>query len=731
MTIDGIYGDVLFESNVFLESKKLKLPRYTLKPGFFGDMMVEIYCFQDEGRDSLKVMTNIPYVYYTHSPYAYCSGYFRSEDDYIVNIQSFYVCKGVAYREPYSRNVVQDCRMLKRREGLGFGIEITRDMAINNVDFQISDTGLEEYADFFPSNISLQQLINDYKIVERFDECKERVRRNYGYRLSSSSYRRSSSSSEEESSSSQTESSSSEKEDIASSSSIQINLSSSKIIKVSSSSMDEESSSSMEIEIVSSSAKKESSSSALVETSSSSRQAVSSSSDFVYSSSDDGVFVAGGDREYTPDQIFKDGLDNMEDGKCYSLNPARGTQRGWINTNAQDSWWWREVDCETGNKVDNNRVGSCPGFPLDNVPSNPKNACFAYNGTCYKCNPARGSECSNSWLWQGSFTSSNVGWWYEEVDCYDPFGEEDVIAEGCIDESFLKKEAVGANYQKVADDVKEYYADLMMTSNKYDALGRMRNHGSTQRMAYFNKKIPYKEEKDSRSNLLVSGTIVASSDTLCNRLSSGEWVCGKKNILAKRLNDDSEFNDSKNCNIKLRRNYGIVENGNLVGGMTCAWPKVITSKAYNVLNRERLTDEYIKIIVHYTITSKTILGDNDHLTVKKGYVFPNGHVTTSAEEKQFDKHEDGHEFNNKCVTFEEINTAGQFECSVKLKAHWSQKKKDETIKEAIAKELKIIENPLIENKVNEGQNKLDAMVSRFHKDHGIGGYSDHYTCPTN
>jgi len=169
----------------------------------------------------------------------------------------------------------------------------------------------------------------------------------------------------------------------------------------------------------------------------------------------------------------------------------------------------------------------------------------------------------------------------------------------------------------------------------------------------------------------------------------------------------------------------------LWGGVTCAWPKVITSKAYNVLNRERLTDEYIKIIVHYTITSKTILGDNDHLTVKKGYVFPNGHVTTSAEEKQFDKHEEGHEFYNKCVTFEEINTAGQFECSVKLKAYWSQKKKDETVKEVIVNELKIIENPLIENKVNEGQNKLDAMVSRFHKDYGIGGYSDHYTCPTN
>ena len=134
-----------------------------------------------------------------------------------------------------------------------------------------------------------------------------------------------------------------------SSSSLQVEISSSNNETESSSSMENVSSSSVNDEWSSSSNFVESSSSVYVE---------SSSSDFVYSSSDDGVFVAGGDQEYTSDQIFKDGLDNMEKGKCYSLNPARGTQHGWINTNAQDSWWWREVDCKTGDKVDNNRVVS-------------------------------------------------------------------------------------------------------------------------------------------------------------------------------------------------------------------------------------------------------------------------------------------------------------------------------------------------------------------------------------
>ena len=202
-------------------------------------------------------------------------------------------------------------------------------------------------------------------------------------------------------------------------------------------------------------------------------------------------------------------------------------------------------------------------------------------------------------------------------------------------------------------------------------------------------------------------------------------------MLAKRLNGASEFNDPGKCNIKLGVNYGIIENGNLVGGMTCAWPNVITSKVYKELNRVRLNNKYIKIAVYYTIMSKTILGDNDHLTVKERYVFPNGHVTTSEEEKQFDKHEEGHEFYNKCVTFEEINVTGQFECTVEIKKEWSQKTMDEMIVSTIAKELEIIENPLIEDKANEGQKKLNAMASRFHKDYNLGGYGDYYTCPAN
>ena len=349
---------------------------------------------------------------------------------------------------------------------------MTRSILDADLSLQKTDTALKEIEAFFPSNYTLQQLLGEQRIVDDFEKCKVRIREYHHYELLSSSSAQSSSSSEESSSSSQEESSSSSEEP-----------------------------------------------------SSSSQQAESSSSEFVYSSSDDGVFVAGGDQVHSPDQIIRDGLDNMEDGKCYSLNPARGTQYGWMNTNAQDSWWWREVDCETGDKVDNNRVGACPGFPLDNVPSNPKNACFAYNGTCYKCNPARGSECSNSWLWQGTFTSANVGWWYEKVDCYDPFGEEDeglkcyevVLGDDENDDFYLLKQQSKENesYEEMsaidgeANKINNYY---------YDALGRnIQKNKMIKNKSYFKNFKDFEFEqslvtrglkKDKTYSGYVKGTIV-------------------------------------------------------------------------------------------------------------------------------------------------------------------------------------------------------------------------------
>ena len=188
------------------------------------------------------------------------------------------------------------------------------------------------------------------------------------------------------------------------------------------SSMVEESSSSVE---ESSSSAEESSSS---EHSSSSGMETSSSAMLPESSSMEVAaepFVTGADQEYSPDQIFNSGLQNMEPGACYSLNPDRGVQHGWINTNAQDSYWWRESDCNTGEKVDRNRIGQCPGFPIGGTPEHPDRTCFAHNGKCYRCMVEKSYvDCSQDWLWKWNFNQDLVNDWYTEVDCNNPtFGK--------------------------------------------------------------------------------------------------------------------------------------------------------------------------------------------------------------------------------------------------------------------------------------------------------------------
>ena len=181
------------------------------------------------------------------------------------------------------------------------------------------------------------------------------------------------------------------------------------------SSMVEESSSSVE---ESSSSAEESSSS---EISSSSEDVVDSSSSLSVAE----PFVAGADQEYSPDQIFNSGLQNMEPGACYSLNPERGVQHGWINTNAQDTYWWRESDCYTGEKVDRKRIGQCPGSPIGGTPEHPDRTCFAHNGKCYRCMAEKSYvDCSQEWVWKWDFNPDLVNDWYTEVDCNNPtFGK--------------------------------------------------------------------------------------------------------------------------------------------------------------------------------------------------------------------------------------------------------------------------------------------------------------------
>jgi hypothetical protein len=59
-------------------------------------------------------------------------------------------------------------------------------------------------------------------------------------------------------------------------------------------------------------------------------------------------------------------------------------------------------------------VGNCvaPGYfdPPDGMET-----CIVVNGKCYKCNPERGADCLQAWVWQGQQVTSD--YWYKEVSC--------------------------------------------------------------------------------------------------------------------------------------------------------------------------------------------------------------------------------------------------------------------------------------------------------------------------
>ncbi|MBO5423791.1 MAG: hypothetical protein J6A06_08415, partial [Fibrobacteraceae bacterium] len=196
-------------------------------------------------------------------------------------------------------------------------------------------------------------------------------------------------------------------------------------------------------------------------------------------------------------------------GKCYKCNSDRGSDcyNDWLwiydFNSANIGWWYKEVDCETGLVEETEEfVGQCPVHPLKKVPNDPQNACFAANGKCYKCNSDRGNDCYNDWLWIYEFNSANIGWWYEEVDCYDPFEEEDNLV--CPDGSVL--------YRKTADSENLYFNEKLEENQKFqikyfyfDALGRSMKKKNVSRV----KQIPYVKSRLNRDTSieLTSGSM--------------------------------------------------------------------------------------------------------------------------------------------------------------------------------------------------------------------------------
>ena len=225
------------------------------------------------------------------------------------------------------------------------------------------------------------------------------------------------------------------------------------------------------------------------------------------------TFVAGENQIYSPEQVFSDGLRNMETGKCYSLNPERGIQSGWINDNAQDSWWWTEVPCDgsvplvettSAGCYENRRgptaiylPGDCFSGGLDNMEY----------GKCYALNPDRGAQYG--WI----NNNAQDSYWWVEVPCEaDDLEDEPVCPENGI---FFKR---NEPLETPDDSMKSLDESIV---GLYDALGRKQKYRNVfgKRNAFYARKARRNErtvreffENWSVSFRTVSGYVEAKTE---------------------------------------------------------------------------------------------------------------------------------------------------------------------------------------------------------------------------
>lgn len=389
---------------------------FTKRPNYYGEVEFWLLCDVRQNNPTVTIQTNLPYVVEETNARAYCYDDMEScqrsktNGDFFVRVPTIYGCRGNSMHYVVPVDPERGCSVTKNTDNDNYGI-IFIGQNITETSTLASLKWLNRASEY-PANFDFNKLLDEPKIVESFERC---IRTLIYYNSTKSSSSQYSSSSEEESSSSE--------------------------VLESSSSFDEYYSSNDE----------------LVESSSSGQVSVySSSSEFF-----DEPFIAGPDQKYSPDQIFRSGLRNMEEGKCYSLNPERGSQYGWINNNAQDSWWWIEVPCDGSepivektsagcvkNKRGSNAVyhpGDCFSSGLDNMTL----------GKCYSLNPERGTQYG--WI----NNNAQDSWWWVETPC-----EKD-------SNRGLYKKAV---HQVIVDDGKDELQETRVKSNlNYDALGRAMN----------------------------------------------------------------------------------------------------------------------------------------------------------------------------------------------------------------------------------------------------------------
>ena len=397
-------------------------------------------------------------------------------------------------------------------------------------------------------------------------------------------------------------------------------------------------------------------------------------------------------------------------GKCYRCNAARRADECdeewmWIYPYTPDKYFFTEIDCISGERKDNNRIGQCPGFPMETIPYNPEQACIAHNGKCYRCKFENSYvNCSHDWLWTGeNFGTHNIGAWYEEVDCNDPF-EEKNNDERCLDGIALMKRTADYDDESSGKD-NAYSIDLLNTARYFDALGRGISMTKSTRQIFY-KKINRKMQNHN-ANIQLQQSIEEIFKEL--NLQHSNRVLLKK----------------QDCGI-LREDYGVIENGQKVGGITCfkADPLFDTPK---VLDDKFLDEtciikgcEYKKVWVKFGTTLQMKLNSIDYYVVNVGYVFPDGYVTTQIDHDAVEKHEKGHAIDFQCIADKFSDESLYSEIEVEAC------NEDGALNAAIKEKLQ----PYLDEMQKEYNLRFMNATERYHSKYGSFEYpGNDYVCP--
>ena len=630
-------------------SSTKKIKYFTTRPDYYGQLKYSIRCYERQG--VFELVTNLPYVYPSSNTVAYCFDDMDTCMQYRVKnyvdyayIPTIYACSANSSNYVVPTDLEKGCSVTKNTDNDSYGVVFYgRNMTESSL---ITDLDWWPSANILPANFDFYELLKESRVVEGYKYCLEYLKE-YNAMKSSSSQSSSSgvSSSSEESSSSLEESSSSDE--------------------------------------------------------SSSSEETSSSSEYVLCQS----LSSAAQSDVSKSSCFEN------NGRCYRCNAARTSSEcasawSWVSPYHIDKYFFTEIDCESGERKDDNRIGQCPSFPLDSVPDHPEQACVANDEKCYRCKSENNYvDCSYSWLWTGeNFGTHNIGSWYEEVDCYDPFEEED---EQCAEISALQKKSSG-NYKEI--DVSSYYQlELTPLSVRYDALGRQKQKRNA-KIVYFKKHENTRQKKKSFLKvdsyyLIPSGKIYAST---------------------------SMSGDSSKCG-DLYHDYGIqYADGSKDYGVYCGYPSIggktdkngyllVKTLEDRKIEEETCENGLPKHMLKFRVDTKMTKVDDYYKVLKVGFRFDDNEVVTQSRHDAILRHEKGHQKTLSCFV-ETLGKENYFEIEIEAcESEYNCENKSSIFKnmkqELIDKITKRIKDEL-DSKKDENANLWMNMCGWYHQKYG-------------